>query len=174
MHKVCQVQLLEHKDVNFISVACQTNLSPNGHPALLDMNDFTINTALLSDSIEPSVVNNDDDDEDIITIMTNDRVSASVLHADSDTLNVDEDKDKVVSPLHSPSRTGETKSVLKSHFLRIKNSEQTTNDGSKKSVRFQDFEHNLNFKETVTLGTLDKVGHNIHNNAVPISVGNSD
>ena len=169
----CILLPLKNKDVNFISVACQTNLSPSGHPALLDMNDFTIKTALLSDSIEPSVVSNDDD-EDIITIMTNDRVSASVLHADSDTLNVDEDKDKVVSPLHSPSRTGETKPALKSHISQIKSSEQTTNDGSKKSVRFQDLEHNLNFKETVVPGTLDKVGRNINNNAIPISTGSSD
>ncbi|XP_065891295.1 centromere protein J-like isoform X2 [Dysidea avara] len=162
VHKSCQVQLLtdtKHKDANVISVSCQTDLLPNGHPGveeisvLPDKNDYKETSTSLSEtsSMELSVVSNDD--EDIITIVTNDRVSASVLHADSDISSVDEDRDKIVSPLHSPSRSGETKPALKSH---ISHTEHTTNNESKKSVRFQDLEHNINFKETVTPGTLDK------------------
>jgi len=156
IHKACQVQILTDTKHNDVSVACQTDLSPNGvedknnnnnnQETSTSLSETTLTSLSETSSIESSVVSNNE--EDIITIVTNDRVSASVLHANSDISSVNED---VVSPLHSPSGTSETKPALS-------NSEHTTNDGGKKSVRFQDLEHNLNIKETETPRTLDKVG----------------
>jgi len=157
IHKACQVQLLtdvKHKDVTISSVACQTNLSPHDVEEVGVLPDKNNKEESLS-SLESSIVSNDD--EDIITIVTDDRVSASVLHADSDTSSICVDDDKIISPLLYP-RTGEAKPSLKNHMSHNQDVECSAN---KKSVRFQDLEHS---KEAVMPATLDKVSIHFHTN----------
>ena len=82
---------------------------------------------------------------DIITIVTADRVTASVLHADTDTssISVDQEED-IVTPLCSPpnSKQPADNIVTVENIIAADNidiPQARTGDGnSKKSVRFQD------------------------------------
>ena len=93
------------------------------------------------------------DEEDIITIVTDDRVTASVLHADSD-VSVDQDE-HIVTPLCSPSRKNYTKQTA-DNIVTVEDiasvvdstgiSQARTDGSNKKLVRFQDSSHDHDAK----------------------------
>ena len=165
----CQVDLQpSHLDIN----DRQVNLQPSN----LDINDRQVNLQLphldINDPTTSSVTSNKpfqtqttsfsetnsvdssliSEDEDIITIVTNDRVTASVLHADTDISSISADhEEQIVTPLCSPSRSDNSKQTVDHNIVTARNStsaqpEVRTADGSnKKSVRFQDSscDHNV-------------------------------
>lgn len=87
-----------------------------------------------TNSAESSIVS---EEGDIITIVTTDRVSASVLHADSDASSISVDQEEqIVTPLCSPSKSIVTLQNI--NGVDTTSSVQARTDGNKKSVRFQD------------------------------------
>ena len=94
------------------------------------------------------------DEEDIITVVTDDRVTASVLHADSD-VSVDQDE-HIVTPLCSPSKKNNSKQPADKNIVTVEDVasvvsstgvSQARSDGSnKKLVRFQDSSHDHDAK----------------------------
>ena len=163
----CQVDLqLSHLDIN----DRQVNLQPspldindrqvNLQPPHFDINDPTTSSVTSSKPLQTEVTSFSEtssvdsslisEDEDIITIVMNDRVTASVLHADTDTSSISADhEEQIVTPLCSPSRSDNS---VDHNIVTARNStsarpEVRTADGSnKKSVRFQDPSYNYDVK----------------------------
>lgn len=102
-----------------------------------------------TNSVDSSIIS---EDGDIITIVTADRVTASVLHADSDASSISVDQEHIESPLCSPSLNNDNvKQTVNSNVITLHDTNgmdsasipQARTDGSnKKSVRFQDPSHN--------------------------------
>lgn len=149
--KACQVELptdSKHKRHTVSSVACQVDTLPayNGthNPTISPVNSKPVQTEVASfsetDSVESSTVS--EVDEDIITIVTADRVSASMLHTDSDASNDSVDQEEhIVTPLCSPSNNPmqAVKDFATLHNMTgIDNVPRAKVDSNKKSVRFQD------------------------------------
>jgi len=87
-----------------------------------------------TNSAESSIVS---EEGDIITIVTTDIVSASVLHADSDASSICVDQEEqTVTSLYSPSKSIVTLQDIDD--VDTVNIVQARTDGNKKSVRFQD------------------------------------
>ena len=100
-----------------------------------------------TNSVDSSVIS---EDGNIITIVTADRVTASVLHADTDTSSISVDQEEqIVTPLCSPSNSADN-IITVENIIGMDNidiPQARTADGSnKKSVRFQDSLNNHNVK----------------------------
>lgn len=128
------------------------------NPAALPVtNNEPLHTEVTSfsetNSVDTSVIS---EDGDIITIVTADRVTASVLHADTDTssISVDQEED-IVTPLCSPTNSKQLADnvVTVENIIGMDNidiPQARTGDGSnKKSVRFQDSLYDHNTKQVL-------------------------
>ena len=105
-----------------------------------------------TNSVDTSLLS---EDGDIITIVTADRVTASVLHGDTDTssISVDQEEEDIVTPLCSPTNSrqpADDNIVTVENVIGVDNIDipqaRTGDGGNKKSVRFQDslHDHNVN------------------------------
>ena len=111
-----------------------------------------------TNSVDTSLLS---EDGDIITIVTADRVTASVLHGDTDTssISVDQEED-IVTPLCSPTNSrqpADDNIVTVENVIGVDNIDipqaRTGDGGNKKSVRFQDSLHDHNVKPVLHLNS---------------------
>ena len=114
-----------------------------------------------TNSVDSSVSS---DDEDIITIVTTDRVTASVLHADTDTSSISVDQEQhIVTPLCSPSGESNTKQTDNVTVEDVAGMDMTSvpqvrsDFNNKKSVRFQDASHDNEAQPNSITAAVDKV-----------------
>lgn len=178
--KACQVELLvdsKHREYNVSSVACQVDMPPSCHdmhnPATLPVTNSEplqteVNSFSESNSVDSSVSS---EQGDIITIVTADQVTASVLHADIDTSSISVDQEQhIVTPLCSPSRkNNNSRQTANKNIVTVEEivgvdsagTPLAKTDGSnRKSVRFQDSsqDHDIKPLQSTSISVaLDKV-----------------
>ena len=103
------------------------------------------------------------EDEDIITIVTADRVSASVLHADSNTSSISGNLEQDITPLCSPSRESNTKQTDNVTVKDVASMDMTSvpqvrsDVNNKKLMRFQDASHDHEAQRNSITAAVDKV-----------------
>lgn len=158
-----------------MSVACQVDTLPPGHdihnPITLPVTtsqslQAKVTSFSETNSVDCSVIS---EDGDIITIVTADRVTASVLHADTDASSISIDQEEnVVTPLCSPSRENDnSKQTTDMDIVTVENTIGGDSDGTpqtrtgsnnKKSVRFQDASNDVKpLQSNSIVVALDKV-----------------
>ena len=164
--KACQVELptnSKHKEINVSSIACQVDILPSHHdihnPVTLPVTSSEPLQTEVTDSfsetnsVDSSVIS---EDGDIITIVTADRVTASVLHADTDTSSISVDQEDDITPLCSPPSRSDNSKQTADNIVTVESvtgvdsasvtQARTTDGNNKKSVRFQDTLHDYDAK----------------------------